>query len=440
MRGYCTGFDKNNTIWYAYRSMREILETILREWEIFPLPVVIARQEPLRLTLLDELPHRTVVVTGFRRVGKTYLLFEAIGELLKKHVRREVVYINFEDERIPAKTKILTDLLPTIEKVYGQKPVYLFLDEVQQIPLWSKWLRRMLDQEKIKIIVTGSSSRISATEVPTELRGRAWGQTVYPLSFREFLVFRKAETRTQTNLNFYFEEYLKFGGLPDVALSTDVNRKRELLYEYLDVVTRRDIVQRFRIHEEETMKTILKLLFNSTSITISKLTNSLNSLQLLTAKTTVARYVSYVESSYLLKQLFLYAPSVRAKLQYPRKTYFIDNGFLTAMSVKFGPNYGRLLENLVYWQLYKKHGDNLHYYRDERGEVDFCVLENGRATALYQACYDLSDFETRDREVHSLRRVGKRLGVFDLNLISGHIGEKAEEKGIKVLDPLNVLC
>lgn len=417
--------------------MNQIFETILREWEVSQLPPVIPREQPLDVSILDDLPHRTLVVTGFRRVGKTYLLLHAIGELLKKHSRRDVVYINFEDERIPAKTAILTGLIPAIEKVYGQKPLYLLLDEVQQIPLWSKWLRRILDQEKIKIIVTGSSSRISATEVPTELRGRAWGRIVYPLSFGEFLVFRKMEERAQTNPNFYFDEYLKFGGLPDVVLSTDVNRKRELLYEYLDVVTRRDIVQRFRIHEEETMKTMMKLLFNSTSITISKLTNSLNSLQLPTAKTTVARYVSYVESSYLLKQLFLYAPSVRAKLQYPRKIYFIDNGFLTAMSVKFGPNYGRLLENFVYWQLYKKYGDNLHYYRDERGEVDFCVLENGRAVSLYQVCYDLSDFETRDREIHALRRVGKRLGVLDLNLISGHIGEKAQGKGIKILDPLN---
>lgn len=420
--------------------MNQILETILREWEASQLPPVTPREKPLDVSILNDLPHRTLVVTGFRRVGKTYLLFQAIGELLNKYSRHEVVYINFEDERIPAKTIILTGLIPVIERVYGQKPVYLFLDEVQQIPLWSKWLRRILDQEKIKIIVTGSSSRISATEVPTELRGRAWGRTVYPLSFGEFLVFRKADQGTQTNLNFYFEEYLKFGGLPDVALSMDVNRKRELLYEYLDVVTRREIVQRFRIYEEETMKTMLKLLFNSTSITFSKLTNSLNSLQLSTAKTTVARYVSYIESSYLLKQLFLYAPSVRAKLQYPRKIYFIDNGFLTAMSVKFGPNYGRLLENLMYWQLYKKHGDNLHYYRDERGEVDFCVLENGKAVSLYQVCYDLSDLETRGREVHTLRRVGKRLGVTNLNLISGHSGEQVEEKGIQILDPLNVFA
>jgi len=135
-------------------------------------------------------------------------------------------------------------------------------------------------------------------------------------------------------------------------------------------------------------------------------------------KTTLNKFIVYIESSYLLKQLYLYTPSVRAKLQYPRKTYFIDNGFLTAMSVKFGPNYGRLLENLAYWNLFKKYGENLHYYHDERGEVDFVVLENGKITGLYQVCYDLSDLETREREVHTLRRVGKRFGVTDLNLIT----------------------
>lgn len=415
--------------------MNEILETILREWETFKFPVVIPRNEPLKIKQLDDLPHRTLVVTGFRRVGKTYLLYQAINNLLKKYSRREVVYINFEDERIPSKTRILTNLIPAIEKVYGQKPIYLFLDELQQIPLWSKWLRRILDQERIKVVVTGSSSKISSVEVPTELRGRAWGQVVYPLSFAEFLTFKAIPA----DKNFYFNEYLRFGGLPDVVLASSDWQKRELLNEYLDVVTRRDIFERYKIRDEETVKMVLKLLFNSTSITISKLTNSLNSLQASTAKTTTARYLAYIESSYLLRQLYLYAPSVRAKLQYPRKIYFVDNGFLTAMSVKFGPNYGRLLENLVYWQLYKKHGDNVHYYRDERGEVDFCVLENGRAVSLYQVCYDLSDFETRDREVHTLRRVGKRLGVSDLNLISGRIGETAQEKGIKVLGSTEII-
>ncbi len=419
--------------------MNEILETILKEWEVFSLPDSFARTDPLRLSLLDDLPHRTLAVTGFRRVGKTYLLLGAIRELLKKYSRREVVYINFEDERIPQKTAMLTTLLPTIEKVYGRKPIYLFLDELQRIPVWSKWLRRMLDTGQIKIIVTGSSSKMSSIEIPTELRGRAWGQTVYPLSFDEFLTFAKISQEVELNIGYYFNEYIRFGGLPDVVLSTQESQKRELLHEYLDVVIRREIMERFHLSDEAAVKTVLRLLFNSTSITLSKLSNSLNSLQLSTAKTTVARYITYIENSYLFRQLYLYAPSVRAKLQYPRKTYFIDNGFLTAMSVKFGPNYGRLLENLVYWQLFKKHGDALHYYRDERGEVDFCVLENGRAVSLYQVCYNLSDFETRDREVHALRRVGKRLGVTTLYLISGQIGEQAKEKGIKVLDPLEIL-
>lgn len=419
--------------------MNEILETILREWEVFELPVVIPRKDFLELHLLDNLPHRTLIVTGFRRVGKTYLVFQAINDLLKKYSKHDILYINFEDERIPAQTKILTDLIPSIKKIYGQKPKYLFLDELHQIPLWSKWLRRILDQEKIKIIVTGSSSKLSSIEVPTELRGRAWGQTVYPLSFEEFITFKTAKEQALQEVDFHFNEYLIFGGLPDIVISAnDVERKR-LIYEYLDVVMRRDIMERFNLDDEETMKTVLKLLFNSTSITISKMTNSLNSLQVPIAKTTISRYLSYIESSYLLKQLYLYAPSVRAKLQYPRKTYFIDNGFLTAMSVKFGPNYGRLWENLVFWQFYKKFGDSLHYYRDERGEVDFCVLENGKAVSLYQVCYNPSDFETRDREIHTLRRVGKRLKIADLNLVSGQIGGKIKEKGIKVWEPPEIL-
>lgn len=425
----CTVLDMLGTIWYGFCTMSAILETILDEWQNFPIPTVIRRDFSLNFAGFEK-ARQIFVVTGLRRAGKTFCLYQTINELLQTHTRKQVVYLNFEDERIPQETEMLTDLIPAIKKLYGQKPLYLFLDEIQNIPLWSKWLRRIFDTEKnIWLVVSGSSSKIGREEIPTELRGRFVVKQVYPLSFSEFDRFCSDEPDS-------FRKYLTYGGLPAVVLAQEGER-RALIQDILETVIKRDIVDRYEISNQVALDSLMKLLFNSTVMTVSKLYNSLKSTGTEVGKTTVNKFIKQIESSYLLKQLYLYAPSVRAKLQYPRKIYFIDNGFLTAMSVKSGPNYGRLLENLVYWQLYKKHGDNLYYYHDERGEVDFCVLENGRAVSLYQVCYDLSDLETWGREIHSLRRVGKRLGVSDLNLVSGQIGETAEEKGIKVLDPLN---
>ncbi len=411
--------------------MYPILETILSEWLTFPIPKLVTRDFSLDVTPFQH-ARQIFVVSGLRRSGKTFCVYQTINELLTIHNRQQIVYINFEDERIPQETGVLTDLMPTIIKAYGQKPLYLFLDEVQNIPLWSKWLRRMFDTHRdVWFIVSGSSSKISSREIPTELRGRSLERPVYPLSYAEYERFHPDQPDS-------FRQYLVYGGLPAVVLAQE-GEKRELLQGIMETIIQRDVIDRYEISNEAALRTTFKLLLSSGMVTVSKLYNSLKSIGTQVGKTTVNHFLRYFEDAYFLNQLYLYAPSVRAKLQYPRKTYFIDNGFLTAMSVKFGPNYGRLLENLVYWQLFKKHGDALHYYRDERGEVDFCVLENGRAVSLYQVCYDLSDFETRDREVHALRRVGKRLGVTDLTLISGQIGEQAKEKGIKVLDPMEIL-
>ena len=176
--------------------MNTILRTLLYEWKDRKLPKVLARD-----TRIDILPEQktenATVITGFRRVGKTYLLYGAIEKLLETQPREDVVYLNFEDERIISPTTdLLTDLIPEIQAVYGKKPKYLFADELQFIPNWSKWARRILDMESIQLFITGSSSKMSSAEIPTELRGRAWEVKVNPLTFKEFLRFKK------TNIDF----------------------------------------------------------------------------------------------------------------------------------------------------------------------------------------------------------------------------------------------
>ena len=406
--------------------MNTILRTLLYEWKERKLPLILGRD-----IQLDTAPHQetkmATVITGFRRVGKTYMLYEAIEKLLKTHFREEVVYINFEDERIISpKIELLTDLIPEVQAVYGKKPAYLFLDELQFIPNWSKWVRRILDSENIQIYITGSSSKMSSRELPTELRGRAWEIKVYPLNFREFLRFKKesvdfkklALVKDETaRFHFLFDEYLTFGALPGVVL-TPREKKQELLQAYFQTVVQRDIAERYRIDNNAALRTLLKLLLNSSYITISKLHNSLKSIGIAVGKSTIDNYLSYIESSYFMNELYICSPKVLNQLQYPRKVYFIDCGFMTALSTKFSKNMGRLFENLIYHKLTKNH-ETVHYYKDEKGnEVDFAILEDGNTAVLYQVCFDLSDEETRSRELRSLIKAGRSLKCQNLNLIS----------------------
>ena len=168
--------------------MAELTKTILNEWKEKTLPEVISRETDL-LGYADTKPNKIVVITGFRRTGKTFLIFSLIQKLLKEKSKEKVVYVNFEDERIPLKTEFLTNLLPAIKQMYNKQLEFLFLDEVHNIPEWSKWLRRVYDSEKIRIFVTGSSSKMSSKEIPTELRGRFLEVKVFPLNFKEYLKF-----------------------------------------------------------------------------------------------------------------------------------------------------------------------------------------------------------------------------------------------------------
>lgn len=427
--------------------MNNVLRTLLLEWQERELPEVIPREVNLKSAIPEgKSPKKAIVVTGFRRVGKTYLLFEHIRQLLKEYSREEVIYFNFEDERVPEKTEILSQLLPQIQSLFGKKPQYLFLDELQNIPNWAKWARRILDSEEINLFLTGSSSKMSSAELPTELRGRAWEIQVYPLTFTEFLRFKGIKIdpekipyldEERAKFDYHFQNYLLYGGMPEVALVPEA-KKWELLQNYFRTVVQRDIIERFSIRNETALETTLKLLLNSTQITVTKLYNSLKSLGVKVGKTTLNEYLAHIKTSYFLEELYYWAPSIKDQLQYPRKVYFIDNGFITALSTKFSKNYGHLFENLLYWKLQQEH-PQLNYYRDRKErEIDFVAIEVGTVQTLYQVCYDLGGMETLEREIGNLLRAGKRFNCNDLRLIARTNDEilknLVEQKGITLVD------
>lgn len=396
--------------------MNQIIRTILAEWKERKLPNVVKRDVELDITS-DKKVRNAYVVTGFRRVGKTYIVFEEVNKLLKNYSREEVVYINFEDERIiNPDTNFLTNLIPEIESLFGKKPKYLFLDELQIIPNWSKWVRRILDTESIEIVITGSSSKMGSSELPSELRGRAWEIKIDPLNFNEFVRFKETTNQEKLKFDFMFNEYLILGGLPAIVLTTE-DKKQELLQSYFRTVVQKEIIERYKINNENVLKTLLKLLLNSNYITISKLSNSLKSLSIPVGKTTIDKYISYIKSSYFMNELKYFSPKIINQLNYPRKTYFIDNGFITSLSTKFSKNMGRLFENVVFQKLFKENED-IFYWKDDKGrEVDFVIVEEGKVKQLYQACYDISDEETLEREVKSLVRASKVLNCDNLNLV-----------------------
>ena len=427
--------------------MVDITRTLLNEWKEKLLPKVIDRETDL-YKYIHVKPRKIIVITGFRRAGKTYLIFHLIQQLLEEIDKSKVIYLNFEDERIPLKTEFLTNLLPAIRQAHN-KIEFLFLDEIHNIPEWSKWLRRIYDNEEIRIFVTGSSSKMSSQEIPTELRGRFLEVKVFSLSFKEYLAFKGSKTidlkvahyseNEKADVIREFNEFLELGGLPEVVLA-DKNKKLEIIHNYYNTVIRRDIIERFKIRNEESLKALLNLLLNSTSYSISKLYNTLKSLNFEVGKGTIQSYLAYIENSYFLYSLRLFSYKIKDQLQYPRKIYFVDNGFITALSSKFSRNLSRLYENLVFLELKRRHAADpkleLFYWRNQqKEEVDFVVKDGLKVKQIIQVCYDIRDYDTKKREVKALLKASEELKCRNLLIINEDKEgeEKLTNKKIKYL-------
>ncbi|OIO61667.1 AAA family ATPase [Candidatus Woesearchaeota archaeon CG1_02_33_12] len=405
--------------------MNEIIKTILTEWKEKNLPDIYEREIDLfdysKLTV-----PKIIVITGFRRVGKTYIALHLIKKLLKEKTRENIIYLNFEDERIPAKTEFLTQIIPVAKQISKEKIDFLFLDEIQTIPNWSKWLRRIYDNSNIRIFVSGSSSKMSSKEIPTELRGRFLEAKVFPLSFKEFLRFKAlkfdvntikySENRKAELLN-ALNEYLKYGSLPEIVLSEE-EKKAEIAISYYQTTVRRDIIERHNIKNEEALKALLRLMLNSTKYSVSKLYNNLKSMNYGIGKTTLQHYLGYIENSYFMFSVPIFSYKIKDQMQYPRKNYFIDNIFLTNVSTKFSKDYGRLYENIVAIEL-KRRNKDIHYWENsQHHEVDFVVKEGNNIKQLIQVCYNIDDFETKKREARALLKASNELKCKNLLIIT----------------------
>lgn len=401
--------------------MSQLAENIIRKWWVTPLPYILPRD--IDLMQYYDLPVRKIIsAVGFRRIGKTYLFLD----FAKKIGQDNCLYINFEDERIPKKVNFLTDIIDTLTEISGAKSYTLLFDEIQNIPDWSIWARRIVETTNHKLFITGSSSKLASAELPTELRGRSLTISVKPLNFREFLRFKKVNFESlphtmQLNLT---REYLTYGGFPEVAL-VDEGKKAMIINEYYNTFVSRDIIERHKIRNAELLNNLLKLLLNSPYYTISGLTKSLNNMGFETGKATISRYISYFIESFFLKNLELHTPSLKKRSKAQRKPYYIDNSFLFHLSTEFSNNIGRLMENLVFNNV-----QNSYYWQNYGGkEIDFVIREKEVNTQLIQVSFMGNIAEIKDREIDNLILGSKVLKCDNLTLITWDVNDTLKKSG-----------
>ena len=396
------------------------LKHVFVEWQERQLPQFQRRRRDVDLSS----PH-IVDILGVRRCGKTYYMFQLISELVNSGIpKSNILYINLDDDRLqPLNGDELQLLIETFNEFFvvsEDHKLYLFLDEIQNMPDWEKWAKSTYDKNgNIKIVVSGSNASLLSRDISSLLTGRHITTRMFPFSFSEFLDHHRIKyqlktlqySKKKTSVKKLFNEYLQNGGFPEVIYYPGLGQ-RELLQSYFDDIIFRDIISRFNIRNPQVFKQLSIFCISN----IAK-PHTFNSLRRLFANYTslstdaIINYLSYLEDAFLLFSVSHYDHSMKKQINKPKKLYCIDTGMINAVSFRFSDNLGQLYENLVFLQL-KRSNHEMYYWQSAKGyEVDFVIKEGLKASQLIQVCFDVSDAETRSREVRGLV---EGLNYFDL--------------------------
>lgn len=367
-------------------------------------------QETIRDVELYDRPfefedHGRYVLVGVRQAGKSYMLYKRAKQLLAQgHQLEELVYIDFDDERLLEMTyQDFDTILQTYRAVYQYKPIFLF-DEIQNIDGWEHFARRLANQ-KYTVYITGSNARMLSRDIHTTLGGRFTDEKIYPYSFAEYLgaqgiVPGREWAFGSERFTVYqmLEQYMLWGGFPELLL---YRNKRRWLNDVYEKILLNDIILRNRIKNEMALRMTLKRLAESVTkpIAYNRIANLIKGTGTSTTTASVIQYVEAAKDACVILALENYA-SKFVERETIKKHYFVDNGLL---SIFLTGTESPLLENLCAVHLFRKYGDRLYYY-SRNSEVDFYVPDEKYAV---QACVSLSDADTKDREVSALMKLDR---------------------------------
>lgn len=383
--------------------------SILNDWNYWekPLPKFIPREYYQNKISTYLRSGEIIILKGIRRSGKSTLLLNHINHLLENGLNiKEILFVNFEDPRFNG--ELNASLLEQIFEVYkeficNEKKPHVFLDEVQNVKQWEKWVLTGYELNKASFYITGSSSKLLSKEFGTALSGRHLDINVFPLSFKEYLLFQNIKypdkkTIVTNRLVFkrFFNSYVKTGGFPKILFMDDELRKEEIIM-YYETIILKDIVARYNLKSYENVKKVALFLLSNIGkpLNLNKVRTSIRLSYDLADK-----YFEYLKDSYLLSELFNYDFSLKKQFAKQRKVYCIDNGILSNTSFRISEDYGRYLENLVFVELIRR-GNEVYFYSDKK-ECDFLLKKGTKIISAIQVTRTLQDKKTMKRELDGL--------------------------------------
>ncbi len=366
---------------------------------------------------LPPVPGKAHSVIGMRRAGKTTFLRQLLAERRHTISPERAIYISFDDDRLAGLE--LEQLGFLLEEHYRRHPelraketVHWFLDEIQLVPGWERFVRRVLDSEKVEIVVSGSSARMLSREVHTSLRGRGMATVIRPFSFREFLRHRGEEPEAEparwrpverSLIEKRFREFLVEGGFPE-AQGLAPETRIELLQGYVDTVLFRDVVERYDVSQVTALRWLVRQCLRNPagSFSAHRLHLDLKAQGHGVAKDAVHAMLGHLVDAFLVSAVLLATESERQRNSNPRKVYPADPGLIHAFDASGRTNVGHALETVVLNEL-ERRGAEVGYVKTGEGfEVDFLARHPAAGQELIQVCANLSDPKTLARELRAL--------------------------------------
>jgi predicted AAA+ superfamily ATPase len=340
--------------------------------------------------LLPSLPlensTHALVISGIRRCGKSTLMRQHIGKQIQ-----DAFYLNFDTPKLFHFEIQDFELLDTLIQESGKRNLYF--DEIQVVEGWELYVRQKLD-EKFNVCITGSNASLLSKELGTKLTGRHISKELFPFSYAEYLHYHTLKADDVS-----FMSYLNDGGFPEYVRT----KNGDILSALFDDILYRDIAVRYGVRDVTSLKALLLYLAANYGNLVSA--NKLSGIIGIKSPKTVLEYMSYFEEAYLINRIPKFSWSLKVQSLNPQKVYFIDTALSKEITVSFTDNTGRLLENVVYWEL-RRHYKQLYYFNENNSECDFVVCEKNTPVMLIQVCLTLNR-ENQKREIDGVHEAMK---------------------------------
>jgi predicted AAA+ superfamily ATPase len=366
-------------------------------------------------------------LSGIRRCGKSSLFRLLINHLMTKSAPKSILFLNMDDPmyyEVWNNPSALYGVIEHAEKITGTPVRYLFLDEVQSVQGWERFVKSVYDSQQYKkIMVTGSNSSLLENDFSSLLSGRYFSNTVYPLSFKEVLTQEKITdtyllAKQKTTVLRLLDDCMNWGCFPEILQLSDVSMRRELLKNYFDSIVMKDCIYYQKIADVHTFKQLLLYALSNAGSVFSY--NSIGK-AIGSNENTVKKYITILNDSYIMNDVLNFSFSLKATVRNWHKLYAADNGLMNALSYIFSDNKGKLLENFVFTEL-KKRGCETVTFMKKENECDF-IIQEGKQYHAIQVCYQLTP-ENRTREYNGFTAVEKQIKLASKHIITYNQSEK----------------